>query len=251
MYVITLCCVILYILQALQKTDYGERDLYLLNFNDMTGSFVLLITCLHVSSWDTIAGGFSAVTNSSTSRAFFTAWYCVGVLLLMKVITSFFISAFVLRLGGEGTFSAGSNLPSASNQINLRKRAVLSATLAEPLLDGGSGPEPESQSQTDYGSQRSLHTMQSVIDKAETPQQQKLLSELSLRYSRTIDSVRHLQDLLHDENSSREGEGPRVKRQKKRKVARRTYSVNFSHTHGLKPEDMESIVSRMGHGDEV
>jgi hypothetical protein len=240
------------VVQELQKTDYGERDLYALNFNDMAGSFVVLVACLHVSSWDTIAGGFSAVTSTVISRVYFTAWYCVGVLLLMKVITSFFISAFVLRLGGEGSVAASTdtagNNGASHTQMQLRKRAVLSATLAEPLLDESEHTQSQSQSQPP-SQHHQLHTMQSVIDKAESPQQQKYLSELSLRYSRTIDSVRHLRALLHDEDTA--GESRDNNKRKRKKLARRTFSVNFSHAHGLKPEDMEGIVSRMGKGDDV
>ena len=208
-----------------------------MNFNDMPGSFVVLISCLHISSWDTIAGGFSAVTSVGVSRTYFVFWYCIGALLFMKIITSFFISAFVLKLGRDYSDSRLSQLGfdrkgAGSNSLQIEKKAVItlkSAHLDEPLIP-----------QSDVSA--AVNGVLSAVDgnaTVLTPQEKKRLFDLSLRYSIAVDSMRHLRDLLREE-SNVEGRDIAVTGNKQI----RRYSVDFQNTH-LTGEDMEEIVTRM------
>jgi len=45
-----------------------------LNFNDYASGFVTLFCALHVSDWDVITSGFSAVTSDANGRVFFSSW---------------------------------------------------------------------------------------------------------------------------------------------------------------------------------
>jgi Ca2+-binding EF-hand superfamily protein/membrane protein implicated in regulation of membrane protease activity len=76
---------------ALNASQYGINGFWTLNFNDMPSAFVTLFCCLHVSDFDVITSGFVAVT-SPWARLYFAAWYVVGVLLLLNIVKSYFLS---------------------------------------------------------------------------------------------------------------------------------------------------------------
>jgi hypothetical protein len=79
---------------ALISSDYGKNNYYDLNFNDLTSALVTLFCCLHVSDFDVITEGFVVVTNKY-ARLYFLAWYIFGVLLLLNMIKSFFLTEFL------------------------------------------------------------------------------------------------------------------------------------------------------------
>jgi Ca2+-binding EF-hand superfamily protein len=79
----------------LVNTQYADNGYWNLNFNDYPSGLVTLLCCLYVSNWDVIASGFSAVTTDASSRIYFTAWYVIGVLLILNSISSFFFAGFI------------------------------------------------------------------------------------------------------------------------------------------------------------
>jgi hypothetical protein len=82
--------------EALNTSQYGLNDFWTLNFNDMPNAFVTLFCCLHVSDFDVITSGFVAIT-STYARIFFTAWYVIGVLLLLNIVKSYFLSGHLME----------------------------------------------------------------------------------------------------------------------------------------------------------
>lgn len=92
----TLCFsgVISYTNPNIMTSNYGISNYYLLNFNDIPSSIVTLFSCLMVSDFDIIASGFVAAT-SKNARFFFLAWYIIGVLLMLNIVKSFFLSQFL------------------------------------------------------------------------------------------------------------------------------------------------------------
>lgn len=80
--------------KALRGSVYGRNQFWDLNFNDMPSALVTLFCCLHVSDFDVITAGFVVVTNKF-ARVYFVAWYVVGVLLLLNIIKSFFLTEFL------------------------------------------------------------------------------------------------------------------------------------------------------------
>jgi hypothetical protein len=205
-------------LQELQSSPYGEEDYYQINFNDLLNSFVLLFTCLHVSGWDTISSGFSAVTNEITGRLYFALWYCIGVLLLMNVITSFFISAFILKINswnfggtspGAAATGGGTTSPIVSTSASA-SGAAASAALPSGSGSGEDGQKPflrtnvlsikqSSLDETileypadDYSDDLSIsrNSFQMIIDNSKSKKEKRYLSTLSLRYSSAINNER-------------------------------------------------------------
>lgn len=81
--------------EALNASQYGINNFWTLNFNDMPSAFVTLFCCLHVSDFDVITSGFVAVT-STWARVYFTAWYVIGVLLLLNIVKSYFLSGSLM-----------------------------------------------------------------------------------------------------------------------------------------------------------
>ena len=183
-------------LQELQSSPYGEEDYYQLNFNDLPNGFVLLFTCIHVSGWDTISSGFSAVTNEFTGRIYFSLWYIVGVLLLMNVITSFFISAFILKInswnfgGNSETASASSSSPSGDDNPPASKPFLRTNVLSikQSSLDETALEYPTDDYHNDLSFSR--NSFQMIIDNSKTAKEKRYLSNLSLRYSSAINNER-------------------------------------------------------------
>jgi hypothetical protein len=92
--------------QVLIQTQYGQDNFWHLNFNDFLSAFVTLMCALHVSDFDVLATAFAALTNE-WAKLYFVAWYVIGVLLLLNVVKSFFLSEFlVFALGNSQSKSA-------------------------------------------------------------------------------------------------------------------------------------------------
>ena len=78
-----------------EESSYGQQGFYHLNFNDFASAYITLFSCLHVSDFDVIAGGFTAVTDLWT-RLYFLMWYIIGTLLILNILKSFFLADFML-----------------------------------------------------------------------------------------------------------------------------------------------------------
>ncbi|CAM9517787.1 unnamed protein product, partial [Ectocarpus fasciculatus] len=81
----------------IEESRYGENNYWPLNFNDVPSGMMTLVCILHVSDWDIISEGFTAAVGNKYPRIFFTAWYCVGVLLLLNIVKSFFMRGFFVN----------------------------------------------------------------------------------------------------------------------------------------------------------
>lgn len=79
---------------SILTSQYGIAGFWSINFNDMLSGFVTMFSCLHVSDFDVITSGFVAVT-SPWARLYFTCWYVLGVLLMLNIVKSFFLSEFL------------------------------------------------------------------------------------------------------------------------------------------------------------
>jgi hypothetical protein len=168
---------------------------------------------LHVSGWDVIASGFSAVTTEATGRVYFALWYCVGVLLLMNVITSFFISAFILKIdslniGREVTImrasssskqrddmlspspTTGEEKPKNCQHQTFHRTNVLS--IKQSTLDETALQYPTDDREGDLEGDRAVpkNSFQLIIEQAKSSKEKRLLSTLSLRYSSAINNER-------------------------------------------------------------
>ena len=78
----------------LSSVSYGKYNYWDLNFNDIPSALVTLFCALHVSDFDILTEGFVVVTNKY-ARIYFVAWYILGVLLLLNMIKSFFLTEFL------------------------------------------------------------------------------------------------------------------------------------------------------------
>lgn len=88
--------------ETLQNTAYGASNFYSLNFNSVPSAVITLICLLRVSGWDTIAVAFGAVTRPA-ARVYFVLWYLIGVLFLMNIVATLFISGFVVEAATSST----------------------------------------------------------------------------------------------------------------------------------------------------
>jgi hypothetical protein len=121
--------------ELLQETAYGANDYYSLNFNSIPSAMITLICLLRVSGWDTFAMGMVKVTDSS-ARLFFILWYLIGVLLLMNIVATLFISGFVVETATH----------QQQNHLSLEAETTMEEEGAAPPLTGaGAGDNQLSQ----------------------------------------------------------------------------------------------------------
>ena len=85
-------------LAKLEGTDFYAQGYLPLNFNDYESGFVTLFCVLVVNNWFVLVEGFVAVSDEWTGRAFFLAFYLVGVLVLLNVVVAFILDAFISEL---------------------------------------------------------------------------------------------------------------------------------------------------------
>ncbi|KAH8050130.1 hypothetical protein JL721_11496 [Aureococcus anophagefferens] len=85
-------------LAQLEGTDFYAQGYLPLNFNDYESGFVALFCVLVVNNWFVLVEGFVAVSDEWTGRAFFLAFYLVGVLVLLNVVVAFILDAFISEL---------------------------------------------------------------------------------------------------------------------------------------------------------
>ena len=57
-----------------------------------------MISTQVVNNWFVLVEGFVAVSDEWTGRAFFLAFYLVGVLVLLNVVVAFILDAFISEL---------------------------------------------------------------------------------------------------------------------------------------------------------
>jgi hypothetical protein len=100
----------------LLNSEYGQNGYWSLNFNDFISAFVTLFVCLHVSDFDVISTGFTAVTTNA-AKLFFVAWYIVGVLLMLNILKSFFLGEFLLYFAFSNTKKTGLKTPKLSPEF--------------------------------------------------------------------------------------------------------------------------------------
>lgn len=79
------------------ESRYGDSDYWPLNFNDIPSGLMTLVCVLHISDWDVITEGFTAAVGNKYPRIYFTSWYCIGVLLLLNIVKSFFMRGFFIN----------------------------------------------------------------------------------------------------------------------------------------------------------
>lgn len=112
--------------ESLLNSTYAENGYWPLNFNDFASACMTLFCCLHVSDFDVIATGFTT-TTSNWSRLYFTAWYVIGVLLLLNVVKSFFLGEFLSLFVSPKRLKALIN--SNTNKFNVGNRDKTSGVL--------------------------------------------------------------------------------------------------------------------------
>eukprot|EP00927_Polykrikos_kofoidii_P025859 TRINITY_DN23170_c0_g1_i1.p1 TRINITY_DN23170_c0_g1~~TRINITY_DN23170_c0_g1_i1.p1 ORF type:complete len:753 (-),score=76.64 TRINITY_DN23170_c0_g1_i1:374-2632(-) len=82
----------------LTGTAFATGLYFPMNFNDAPSGLVVLFGCLVMNNWDTYVDGFAAVAGT-VARIYFVAWFIVGVLIGMNLLTSVVLDAFVNRWG--------------------------------------------------------------------------------------------------------------------------------------------------------
>ena len=87
---------------SMMNSFYGQNQFWKINFNDFTGAFITLFCLIHISDFDVIASGFVSVTNSY-ARIYFALWYLIGVVLILNVIKSFFLSDLIIWVNSDNT----------------------------------------------------------------------------------------------------------------------------------------------------
>jgi len=82
---------------ALDGTAYLEQGFESLNFNDMGSSMLVMTQVLVVNQFDTVVGGFVAVT-SKWARLYFTFFYLLGVLLILNIVIAVMLDSFITSM---------------------------------------------------------------------------------------------------------------------------------------------------------
>jgi len=116
--------------RQLAMTSFGNSSWYPLNFNDRAGGMVTLFSLVTMASWDTYVDGYVAAAGAQMStwgvRAFFMAWWIVGVLVGMSLAMAIVLDAFV----GRWDDLHREDPPSAPTSVEL-------SSLPPPLDDSG------------------------------------------------------------------------------------------------------------------
>eukprot|EP01060_Flectonema_neradi_P031515 TRINITY_DN4805_c0_g1_i1.p1 TRINITY_DN4805_c0_g1~~TRINITY_DN4805_c0_g1_i1.p1 ORF type:complete len:1083 (+),score=99.79 TRINITY_DN4805_c0_g1_i1:618-3866(+) len=64
-----------------------------MNFNDLSGGFVMLFACLIMNNWNSYVAGYVAVTDK-TARIYFTSFWVLGALAGLNLVVSFILDKF-------------------------------------------------------------------------------------------------------------------------------------------------------------
>ena len=103
--------------KALEASAFGSSGYYPNSFNDLPSGMVTLFELLVVNNWFVIVSGYEA-TAGVGARAFFIAFYVVGVIVMLNVCVAFVIQTYSDAApaieargggggGGDGTGAAG------------------------------------------------------------------------------------------------------------------------------------------------
>lgn len=134
--------------EDLNNSAYGKNGFWGLNFNDLMSGCITLFTCLHVSDFDVITNGMTTATDD-WSRLYFTAWYVIGVLLMLNIVKAFFLSEFLGLFQGAKDALHEPNAdddknneksPSTKNNAEMKKRLInrLNKGQKAPIVEGSS-----------------------------------------------------------------------------------------------------------------
>lgn len=103
---------------AIANSSYGVLGYYPVNFNDMLSALVTLFLLLQVNNTHVISSGFCAAMNSYLPELFFGLWYIIGVLLLLNVLTAFFLTGFLQYLKSVSDRGINNVVESNASPIN-------------------------------------------------------------------------------------------------------------------------------------
>lgn len=120
----------------IENSSYGANSYWPLNFNDMPSGIITMFVLLHVNNMHVTTAGFVAAT-SQYAEIFFTAWYVIGVLLLLNILIAVFLNQFV------------EYLQTLQEQEKRAKAKEDAAAEAEVIKQSAAAPEPTS---SKYGS---------------------------------------------------------------------------------------------------
>ena len=116
-------------------TSYGKDNYFALNFNTIPSALVTLICLLHVSGWDVVCDGLVSVTSKAT-RLFFSGWYLVGVLFMMNIVTSVFISAFLVEASAVNGDVAATSDHIRNNHADLQGQDSMNSSHKSNKISG-------------------------------------------------------------------------------------------------------------------
>ena len=81
--------------KILEQSSFGVNHYWANNFNDMVGAMNVLFNLLVENNWTECYAGFSALANNQGPKAYFLAFYLVGVILVKNLVIAFVINAFI------------------------------------------------------------------------------------------------------------------------------------------------------------
>ena len=90
----------------LAVSEYGTTGYYDNNFNDFPSSFVILFELLIVNNWMVLSAGFEAVTGY-WSEIYFVLFWWAGVVIVLNVVVSAVLDAFLLQFDPPDCDHAG------------------------------------------------------------------------------------------------------------------------------------------------
>jgi hypothetical protein len=114
---------------SLANTVYGRNDYYSLNFNDMAGSVVVLWCLLLVNDWWVLMEGFRVVSVGWV-RIYFISFYVVASVVMLSVLTSFILDAFMTAVRRH-------NDPSSVLRLHIHADTALRGRRAAHWGEGG------------------------------------------------------------------------------------------------------------------
>ena len=205
------------------------------------------------------------MTTKLTARTYFSIWYCVGVLLLMNILTSFFISGFILKIGEHNVLS-DPNSPHSSKintepikeptrdilqqqeQQTLRsksdsqfiRRNIL--TVEQSSLDETMLEYPQDDEQED----EHRNSIQMIIDSAKSNGEKKKLQYLSERYSVALknERVSEVKSLLTSATSTRKTSRVQALTSSS-SDKRKNFIVDCQNVRDLSDQELMNIMQRM------
>ena len=91
---------------ALADSDFGTSGYYANNFNDLPSGCITLFELTVVNNWFVITDGYAAVRGKS-ARAFFIAYYLLGVVIGLNIVVAFVLDAYTTLEDQTASSSGG------------------------------------------------------------------------------------------------------------------------------------------------